>query len=223
MAEHGAAKLHEQLDAALQAAALSGAAAAAAEAHAGVLTSQVADLKRHEAELVQHNDDLATHLVRRVGLSSVNVTCSTAAVHLPACGACWTVLRTMPLRVLSWGRCALQAEVQDSLRGPDRLRPRERLVLSPAALRRATSAFLPRQQSPQSGAGCSSPVIPASRGGESRPQLWLSRVALRRLSAVDPAAAAAAVSQEIAGTPEQDDAASIGLSLELAVLERLQA
>ena len=63
-AEQGAAELHKQLSAALQAAALSGAAAAAAEARACTLALQVADLRRHEAELVQHNDDLAAHLVR---------------------------------------------------------------------------------------------------------------------------------------------------------------
>ena len=67
-AEQGAAELHKQLAAALQEVALSGAAAAAAEARADALVSQVADLRRHEAELVQHNDDLAAHLVRHVGL-----------------------------------------------------------------------------------------------------------------------------------------------------------
>lgn len=69
-AEQGAAKLHEQLAAALQAEALSSAAAAAAEARAHALSLQVADLGRHEAELVQHNDDLAAHLVRREGIAS---------------------------------------------------------------------------------------------------------------------------------------------------------
>ena len=64
-AEQGAAELREQLFAALQAAVLSSAAAAAAEARADALALQMADLSRHEAELVQHNDDLAAHLVRR--------------------------------------------------------------------------------------------------------------------------------------------------------------
>ena len=65
-AQQGAAELRVQLSAALQAAALSSAAAAAAEARVDALASQVADLRRHEAELVQHNDDLAAHLVRHV-------------------------------------------------------------------------------------------------------------------------------------------------------------
>ena len=71
-AEQGAAQLREQLSAALQAAALSSAAAAAAEARASVLAVQVADLRRHEAELVQHNDDLAAHLVRRAGFINIH-------------------------------------------------------------------------------------------------------------------------------------------------------
>ena len=130
---------------------------------------------------------------------------------------------TVRLRICLRGLRALQAEMQDSQHVSLLLCPREAQVLSPVALRRAASAVLPRQQSPEPGGGCLGPVTPASRGGGSRPQLWLSRVALRRLSAVDPAAAAlAAASQESTDEPEQDDAASIALSLESAVLERLQ-
>ena len=72
-AEQGAAELREQLSAALQTAALSSAVAAAAEARADALASQVVNLRRHEAELVQHNDDLAAHLVRLAEIRSLQV------------------------------------------------------------------------------------------------------------------------------------------------------
>lgn len=104
------------------------------------------------------------------------------------------------LACLLTGSCAVQADMQglqDSLCVPPVLRPGEQTALSPAALGHAASAVLPRQQSAEPGGGGPGPVAPA----DSRPQLWLSRVALRRLSAVDPAAA---VLQERADAHEQD-------------------
>ena len=65
-------------------------------------------------------------------------------------------------------------------------------------------------------------MTPASSGYDSKSQLWLSRGALRRLSVVDPAAAAAAMSRDTADASEQNDAASVALSLESLVLERLK-
>ena len=65
-------------------------------------------------------------------------------------------------------------------------------------------------------------MTPASRACGSKAQMWLSRGALRRLSVVDPAAADAALSHERVDAPEQNDAASIVLSLESPVLERLR-
>ena len=118
----------------------------------------------------------------------------------------------------------MQAELQgsqDPLHEVPGLRQSKQPALSPVTQLHAASAILPRQQSAEAG-GCLGPATPASRGGDSRPQLQMSRGALRRLSAVDPAAAAAAVLQASTDAPGQDDAASITLSLGSAVLERLQ-
>lgn len=112
--------------------------------------------------------------------------------------------------------------LQDCLPATPVLRPKQHLSPSSASLRRATSAVLPRQQSAEPGGGDWGPATPASRGCGSKAQLWLSRGALRRLSAVDPAAAVAAVPQQSADAPEQDDAARVALSLESSVLQRLQ-